>query len=54
MEIQKKHFGAFIEGFSNYGLGNIYNSEVSHLTSTNQKIDAKLIKLGIRIGLRLW
>jgi len=54
MEIQKKHFGAFIEGFSNYALGNIYNSEVSHLTSTNQKIDAKLIKLGIRIGLRLW
>lgn len=54
MEIQKKHFGAFIEGFSSYGLGSIYNSKVTHLTTTNQKIDAKLIKLGVRIGLRLW
>ena len=53
-EIQKRHFGAFIEGFGNYGLGSIYNSTVSHLTTTSQTVDAKIIKVGARIGLRLW
>jgi hypothetical protein len=54
MEIQKKNFGAFAEGYYNYGLGNLYNSSLSHITTTNEKVDARLIKYGLRIGIRLW
>jgi hypothetical protein len=56
LEIQKQHFGAFAEVFGNYGVGNsIYNASLSHvLTAQNQKVEARIIKAGIRIGIRLW
>ncbi len=56
LEIQKKHFGAFAEVFGNYGLGNsIYNSSLSHVvTAQNQKVEARIVKVGLRIGFRLW
>ncbi|MCF0059204.1 hypothetical protein [Dyadobacter sp. CY356] len=56
LEIQKKHFGAFAEVFGNYGLGNsIYNSSLSHVvTAQNQKVEARIVKFGLRFGIRLW
>jgi hypothetical protein len=56
LEIQKQHFGAFAEIFGNYGLGNsMYNATLTHvLTAQNQKVEARIIKAGIRIGIRLW
>lgn len=56
LEIQKKHFGVFAEIFGNYGLGNsIYNSSLSHVvTAQNQKVEARIVKFGIRAGFRLW
>ena len=56
MEIQKQHFGAFAEVFGNYGLENsIYNASLTHvLTAQNQKLEARIVKVGVRIGLRLW
>ena len=56
LEIQKKHFGVFAEVFGNYGLGNsIYNSSLSHVvTAQNQKVEARIVKFGIRAGFRLW
>jgi hypothetical protein len=56
LEIQKQHFGVFAEVFGNYGLGNsMYNASLTHvLTAQNQKVEAKIIKAGIRIDIRLW
>jgi hypothetical protein len=55
LEIQKKHFGAFIESFGGYGLGNVYNSKVEHLTnSPNQKVSGQLSKFGLKVGIRFW
>ena len=55
LEIQKKRFGAFIESFGGFGLGNIYNSKVEHLTnSPNQKVSGQLSKFGLKVGIRLW
>jgi hypothetical protein len=54
IEIQKVRFGAFLEAFGVAGLGDIYKSEVPHLSSTQQKIDARINKFGIRIGFRFW
>lgn len=54
IEIQKERFGAFIEAFGAAGLGNIYNSGVSHLSSSKQKVDARFNKFGVKVGVRLW
>ncbi|MCF2500420.1 hypothetical protein [Dyadobacter chenhuakuii] len=54
VEIQRERFGAFIEAFGAVGLGNIYNSGVSHLSSSKQKVDAAFNKFGIKVGIRLW
>jgi hypothetical protein len=54
IEIQKEKFGAFVELFGASGLGNIYNSDVSHLSPTKQKVEMKLNKFGIKIGFRVW
>ncbi|NIJ55467.1 PorT family protein [Dyadobacter arcticus] len=54
IEIQKERFGAFLEAFGASGLGNIYNSKVSHLTTTKEKVEGGLNKFGIKIGFRFW
>ncbi|SEJ78830.1 hypothetical protein SAMN05216327_1207 [Dyadobacter sp. SG02] len=54
MEIQKKQFGAFVEVLAAPGLGNIYNSGVSHLSTAKEKVEASLTRFGIKLGLRLW
>lgn len=54
LEIQKVHFGAFIEAFGAAGLGSIYKSEVPHLSATFQKIEARYNKFGVKIGVRFW
>jgi hypothetical protein len=54
IEIQKVRFGAFIEAFGAAGLGSIYKSEVPHLSTTHQKIEAGFNKFGVKIGLRFW
>lgn len=54
VEIQKGQFGAFAEIFGAIGLGNIYNSEVLHLSSSKQKVDALINKFGIKVGIRFW
>ncbi len=56
LEIQKQHFGVFVEGFGNYALVNsIYNSKLSHIiTTTYETVESKVIKIGLRVGLRLW
>ncbi|MCE6990506.1 hypothetical protein [Dyadobacter sp. CY323] len=54
VEIQKVHFGAFLEAFGAAGLGSIYKSEVPHLSTTFQKIEAGFNKFGVKIGVRFW
>jgi len=54
MEIQKKQFGAFVEVLAAPGLGNIYKADVSHLSTSKEKVEASLTKFGIKLGLRLW
>jgi hypothetical protein len=56
LEIQKEHFSAFIEGFGSYAMANsIYNSSLAHIiTAQNQKVEARITRVGVRVGFRLW
>ena len=54
MEIQKKQFGAFMEVLAAPGLGNIYNTSVSHLSTSKEKVEASLTRFGIKLGIRFW
>lgn len=54
MEIQKKQFGAFIEVVAAPGLGNVYKTDVSHLSASKEKVEASLTRFGIKLGFRFW
>lgn len=54
IEIQRERFGAFVEVLAAPGLGNIYNSDVSHLSASKEKIEASLTRFGIKLGFRFW
>ncbi|WP_025763911.1 hypothetical protein [Dyadobacter tibetensis] len=56
IEIQKKNFGASLEGFTNFMMANsIYNSSIDHIiTAPHQPLEATVTKLGVRASLRFW
>jgi hypothetical protein len=54
IEIQKKQFGAFLELVGAPGFGNLYKSNVSHLSASKERVEASLTRFGIKLGLRLW
>lgn len=55
IELQRKHFGCFLEVFGSYNFSSIYNVNASNPSTTlNSSINAHIHRAGVRIGVRLW
>lgn len=55
IELQRKHFGCFLELYGSYNFTGIYNANATNLSTTlNSSISANIHRAGIRLGVRLW
>ncbi|WP_428662978.1 hypothetical protein [Runella sp.] len=55
IELQRKHFGCFLELYGSYNFTGIYNTNATNLSTTlNSSIRANIHRAGIRLGIRPW